>query len=218
MTIDELGNNKKAMTLAVTFIWLVHISAVIGIFLGYREWFITKTPLNLLLLVLVLIVFNPLTSKTSLGLFGLIFLGGYISEVIGVNTGLLFGDYQYGNNLGLKIAGVPLLIGINWAVLVVTTAEISKRFGSNIWLKAAIAAGLMVFLDAFIEPLAPTLDFWTWTYGHPPLFNYITWFIIAYGLILLYLKAKINGNRSVALHIFLSQLFFFCLLNIERIL
>lgn len=217
MTIDNLTNNKKVVGATIAFVWLVHVSAVIGIFLGYREWFVTKTPMNLLLLFLVLVLFNPLLSKKSLLVFGFVFAMGFLSEVVGVNTGLLFGSYQYGDNLGFKIAGVPLLIGINWAVLVVTTAEISKAAQLSIWFKAALAAGLMVLLDVFIEPLAPALDFWSWTYGHPPLFNYITWFIVAYGLIWVYLKANIRGHRQVAWHIYLSQLFFFCLLNIERI-
>lgn len=218
MTIDELTGNKKILWATIGFIWLVHVSAVIGIFIGYRDWFVTKTPLNLLLLLFVLIAFHPLRSRKSLMVFAFVFLIGFLSEVIGVNTGLLFGAYQYGGNLGFKIAGVPLLIGINWAVLVVTTAEISKNTRAPIGLKAALAAGLMVLLDFFIEPLAPGLDFWTWTYGHPPLFNYITWFIVALGLIWFYLKANIKGNKLVAWHIYLSQLFFFCLLNIERVL
>ena len=218
MTIGSLTKNKQAQLGAIGFVWLVHVSAVIGIFMGYREWFITKTPMNLLLLMLVLFIFNPLLDRKSLGVFGLVFLTGFLSEVIGVNTGLLFGDYQYGNNLGPKIAGVPLLIGINWAVLVVATAEITRETRMNILLKAALAAGLMVLLDFFIEPLAPALDFWTWTYGHPPAFNYITWYIIAFGLTWFYLRSKIAGNKTVALHIFLSQLFFFCLLNLERVL
>ena len=218
MTINELTNSRIAIWTAVGFVWLVHVSAVIGIFMGYQDWFITKTPMNLLLLLAVLVLFNPLTSTRSLGIFSPIFLVGFLSEVIGVNTGLLFGSYAYGGNLGLKIAGVPLLIGVNWAVLVVTTAEISKSITTNIWLRSAIAAGLMVLLDFFIEPVAPVLDFWSWTHGHPPMFNYITWYVIAYGLIWFYYKMRINGNRQVALHIFLSQLFFFGLLNIERIL
>ena len=80
MTIGEVTNNKKMAAVAVAFIWLVHVSAIIGIFLGYREWFITKTPMNLLLLLVVLVLFNPLTSRKSLGVFGLIFLGGFLSE------------------------------------------------------------------------------------------------------------------------------------------
>ena len=216
MLISEISKDKRAIAAVIGFVWLVHVSAVIGIFLGFDNWFIPKTPMNLLLLLVVLVLFNPLLARRSLGVFALIFLIGFLSEVIGVNTGLLFGDYEYGGNLGPKIAGVPLLIGINWAVLVVSTAEISKNFRLNIWLQSAIAAGLMVLLDFFIEPLAPVLDFWSWTYGDPPAFNYITWYIIAYGLIWFYHRARIDGNRFIALHLFLSQLFFFCLLNIER--
>lgn len=218
MTIDRLYQDKKAQNIAIFFIWLVHISAIIGIFLGYREWFITKTPMNLVLLMIVLFLFNPLMDRKSITVFAIIFAGGFLSEVIGVNTGLLFGDYRYGGNLGWKIAGVPLLIGINWAVLVVVSAEIVKSIKVPLWLRATLAAGLMVLLDAFIEPVAPALDFWHWTHGQPPAFNYVTWFVIAYGLILFYDKTAKNGNTLIARHIYFAQLFFFCLLNLEQAL
>ena len=42
-----------------------------------------------------------------------------LTEAIGVNTGLLFGTYEYGANLGFKIFGVPLIIGVNWTVLII---------------------------------------------------------------------------------------------------
>lgn len=218
MTLSSISENRKANNLAIFIIWLVHVSAVIGIFLGYREWFITKTPMNLLLLFIVLWLFHPINSKRTAGIFGVAFAIGFLAELIGVNTGLLFGSYEYGDNLGLKIGGVPLLIGVNWALLVFVTAEIFRRTNLSIWLKSALAAGLMVLLDAFIEPLAPSLDFWSWTYGHPPAFNYITWFIVAYGLVWLYFRVKITGNLKMSWNIYLSQLFFFGFLNIERVI
>ena len=35
-----------------------------------------------------------------------IFFVGMIAEILGVQYGLIFGNYQYGNNLGLKLLGV----------------------------------------------------------------------------------------------------------------
>ena len=49
----------------------------------------------------------------------LIFLIGMFSEFIGVNYGVIFGEYIYGNNLGFKLFGVPFLIGLNWVILTV---------------------------------------------------------------------------------------------------
>ncbi len=53
-----------------------------------------------------------------------------LSEIIGVNSALLFGDYSYGSVLGLKIGGVPVLIGVTWAFVTVAAwqlVSLSKR-------------------------------------------------------------------------------------------
>ena len=46
-----------------------------------------------------------------------------ITESLGVNYGLIFGNYEYGNNLGFKFFGVPFLIGINWIILTAISAN-----------------------------------------------------------------------------------------------
>ena len=38
-------------------------------------------------------------------------------ELVGTKTGMLFGDYSYGKVLGPALQGVPLIIGINWFIM-----------------------------------------------------------------------------------------------------
>ena len=209
---------KRVLWLTIGFLWLVHLSAVIGINLGYEEWFITKTPFNLLLIFVSMLLLYPLTEKRSFLVFLWIFLGGMIAEIIGVNTGLLFGDYVYAHNLGPKIGGVPILIGINWAVLVICGAEIANQTQFSLYVKAAIGALLMVLLDFLIEPLAPGLGFWSWTTPDAPLFNYITWFVLAFLLNVLFLKSGVKGNKTLVVNIYLTQLVFFGSLYVTKIL
>ena len=47
---------------------------------------------------------------------------GFFIEVIGVKTGFIFGSYYYGAAMGIKILAVPLLIGLNWSILVYSTS------------------------------------------------------------------------------------------------
>ena len=61
-----------------------------------------------------------------IAVFLIAFAIGFSAELIGVHSGMLFGNYSYGNNLGLKLAEVPLIIGINWGVLAVTSASITE--------------------------------------------------------------------------------------------
>ena len=203
---------------AIGFLWLVHVAAVIGISLGFKDWFAEKTPFNLLLILGIMVWFYPMFRRKTIIAFGVIFITGMLAELIGVNTGLLFGDYVYGSNLGPKVGGVPLLIGINWALLVLCSAEIAKSFKVPFFFQAIIGATLMVFLDFFIEPVAPILDFWLWNAGEAPFFNFITWFILALLLNLFYISRKIDGDRIITIHVYLTQLVFFACLYVANLI
>jgi putative membrane protein len=195
---------------SIFLVWLVTISGIIGIVLGHLEWFISKTPFNLLLGILLLIWnFPPKNGWSSLLPWTLIFIFGIGAELIGVNTGLLFGKYSYGKNLGFKIYGVPPLIGINWVLLTFLTATISKRFFKTQWSSIFIGALLMVGLDFLIEPVAPHFDFWSWEQGFPPIRNFIDWFVLSVAFQIIVRKEIPEDEHALPIHHFLSQLVFF---------
>jgi len=201
---------KKNKTILFGILYLFQISAIIGISIRFQEWFITKTPLLLLLNLVFLVLLYPLQLK-NLGVLLFLFFAGMGVEWFGIRNDFLFGAYYYGNNLGPKVYGVPFLIGCNWLVLVVSTAAIARKFLKNKWLVASFGAFLMVFLDFFIEPYAPKFDFWIWEKGHAPLQNFIAWFIISCILqfVFIHFYKKKASNFGIALHIYISQLIFF---------
>lgn len=200
--------NQKLVHLAIFLIWLFHLSAVIGIVLGYKEWFISKTPLNLLACTLLFVLLFPMRHTRNWVVFGLFFLVSMFAEWLGANHSLLFGSYDYGNNLGYKIDGVPLFIGVNWALLTFITGALSSQFGTNIWIKATLGALFMVFLDILMEQSAPSFDFWS--FGESvPLENYLTWFGLAFLFHFIFQKSRIEGNFILSVHLFLAQLIFF---------
>jgi putative membrane protein len=47
-------------------------------------------------------------------------------EVVGVKTGLIFGEYKYGSTLGIKLFEVPLIIGFNWVFVILGSISISR--------------------------------------------------------------------------------------------
>ena len=192
----------------IFLIWLFHISAVIGVSLGHKKWFIEKTPLNLLVCTVLFIWIYPIASQKKWMVFGLFFLFGMFVEWLGANYSLLFGSYDYGDNLGLKLDGVPLFIGVNWALLTFITGEISSRTQTNLWGRSAVGASLMVFLDFLMEQSAPSFDFWSFG-DEVPLENYVTWFVIAFGFHLIFQKGNIQGNFPISLHLFIAQVAFF---------
>ena len=205
-TVEFLKEHREA--LSIFTVWLFTTSALIGFTLGNASWFLPKTPLNLGIGFLLLLVNIPLKSK-GLMVVAVAMLVGFFMEVIGVATGKIFGIYFYGENLGLKVLEVPLMIGVYWGVLVVITHQIGRTFASSLLGSSLIGASLMVFLDYFMEHMAGTFDFWYFKGGMAPFQNFLSWFIIAFLLQLLIFKFLPRKGSKYAYHLYLSQLFFF---------
>lgn len=191
-------------------IWLVTLSGMTGIWLGHGDWFLSKTPFNLMLgLGLLYWNFTLKNGISSLLIWLTVYFMGMCVEIVGVNTGLLFGSYQYGDNLGLKFCGVPVMIGVNWVVLTFLTATICKRFIRHSWLAPICGAILMVALDFLIEPIAPIFDFWHWDGGYAPLRNFVDWFLVALLMQMIVKNDLPEGKHPLPLHHFASQVVFF---------
>lgn len=204
----QTKTSPKTIYFAVLIIWLFHISAIVGISIGYENWFVNKTPLNLLVSAILFVLIYPINSLKKIGLLITFFVIGMFVEWLGVNHGLLFGTYSYGENLGVKFDGVPLFIGMYWALLTFITAEIAALVSKNISIKIVTASFLMVVLDVFMEQLAPRFDFWS--FGDiVPLSNYITWFAVAVLLQTILSYSKVSGNKKISIHLYVVQLIFF---------
>jgi putative membrane protein len=205
----SLRSGSYKLPFSIFLLVLFHLSAIIGISLGYREWFVEKTAFTLLLSFILLIWNFPLETTKKWLLVGVFFFSGMLAEWIGVNTGLLFGDYAYGENMGPKLDGVPYFIGIYWAVLTFITGSISCKVSQKMPIRIFTGASLMVLLDYAMETSAPIFDFWTFEGGTAPIENYITWFIVAALLHLLYQKAQPQGSFKFSISLYLVLLMFF---------
>src|SRR5574343_124233 len=75
-------------------------------------------PFHLLLMLGIVLWNNTSWNKHFIIFSILILLFSFIIEMIGTNTGLIFGEYTYGRTLGIKLWNTPLLIAVNWFVLV----------------------------------------------------------------------------------------------------
>ena len=137
------------------------------------------TPYVLLLFGLF-ILFSALLEETRRLLLwaGLTFVFTIIIEAIGVATGKVFGAYIYGDILGPKIFGVPLLIGFNWTVVILGISSFVFRLLKTRWIAIVLAGLGGVLFDFVMEPVATALGYWTWSGGNIPLQNYVAWFVI----------------------------------------
>jgi len=207
LLFEEIHPN--AQNISIFVIWLFHISAIVGISLGYFDWFATKTPLNLMMVTGLLLFNFPLNTLKKLILFAIIFVLGMTVEWIGVHYDFLFGSYTYGDNLGAKLDGVPWLIGANWAILILICGAIADKLKAKTYIKILFGAFLMVLLDFFIEVPAAYFDYWHWEIGHAPLQNFIAWYLISSAMLWLYYKFKVEGNFKFGFHLYISQFVYF---------
>lgn len=200
---------KDKVILGSFIVWLFHISAIIGISIGYQNWFIEKTPLNLVIVTVCFFWVFPIKSKRNLLLFLLFCFLGIFAEWLGVTYGLIFGSYSYGANFGPKILGVPWLIGVKWAMLTFVCSIIANQYVKNKWIASMFAALLMLLLDFFMEKSAPIFDFWEFKGGVAPLQNYIGWFGIALLFQFILNQKKPEGNIIFSYCVYFAQLLFF---------
>ena len=108
--IELLVPRERTTQISVCMIWLFHISGALGILYGDREFFLQTTPINLFF-TLVLLFANLKNPDRRMGWAAILaFTLGMLVEILGVNYGLIFGTYSYGENLGVKVLGVPVLI------------------------------------------------------------------------------------------------------------
>ena len=190
------------------FLILVYISGSIG-FVVNPTFFSPFTPYTLLLTCFVFLIHGPLADKKFLFAFFSIAFLGFIIEVIGVKTGLIFGKYSYGDGLGYKLLNVPLVISINWAMLICAGIIAVSSIFTNKIAVLIVAALLVTSIDLLIEQVAPKLDFWLFEGGFPSLHNYFGWIGVAFFTSYFFYPTLVKGNRTVSLIILILQIIFF---------
>jgi putative membrane protein len=170
------------------------------------------TPLSLLLLMLLFFVYHDRRDRKFWMAMIIIFLTGYGIEVVGVKTGRIFGEYEYGNILGIKLLEVPLIIGINWVIMVYGALAISSLVKWGRLAGSLLAALIMTASDFFIEKFAILSGMWSWQSQDPPLQNYLAWLIFSFAFCLLAYPSIAGKTRKVGIHGYLYQLIFFILI------
>ncbi|MFC4262680.1 carotenoid biosynthesis protein [Ferruginibacter yonginensis] len=218
---------QQATAVAILF----HAIGLIGILFFDSNLMAKATPLNMLLMLGLLFYTQEKINTPFLVFFAVCFVTGIVVEIIGTSSGLLFGNYAYGPTLGVGVKNVPLLIGVNWFIIVyccgVTVYTILQKLSAKLsevtgaptpaihFITIVVdAAFLAVLFDWVLEPIAVKLGYWQWLGdGTIPFYNYVCWFVISAALLAVFNILSFNKRNIFAVNLLLIMLLFFMLLR-----
>lgn len=153
---------------------------------------------------------------------GFVLVASFLLELIGVQTGAIFGAYGYLDVLQPVIWSVPAAIGFAWLGMIISSVVLAQRLIRNQTksqlLVGLLAAVFMVIFDLFMEPAAVKLSYWQWRENAIPVRNYFVWLV--FGGIFSYIGLRFGlferKMSTVAVHAYVAQLLYFLIVNLSR--
>ncbi len=193
----------KNFTYVVSFFVIFYAVGIAGMLIPYTFPLFVKTALAF---------FHPKFTPKAIVVFLIIYFFGFFVEVYGVNTGIIFGHYAYGDGLGTKLFNTPLIIGLNWLMLIYIASSIFENVRIHTVLKIILASGIMLIYDLIIEQIAPDMHMWEFSGNQVPLQNYAGWFLIAVFFHSLIKIFRVQTKNRLAAVILICQVVFFLFL------
>lgn len=205
----HLDSNLLPFTLWITesLLWLINILALIAVIIVNK---LDRQRLQIWILICAVATF--------------------LLEIIGTNTGLIFGNYNYGTVFYFQFFGTPLLIGLKWVVVILGSVTAAKfiiftflnklkvienpESLSFIFLVSFLASLVATLFDWFLEPVAIKLGYWSWDGGFIPFTNYLAWFIITFVFSFFLYLMKIKLKPSFLFKWFWLQFLFIAIINL----
>ena len=216
MLKDTFANNR-GLIISGVFI-LFNLVGLIGLSLpSLRPSFLQVIPLHLLFMFILIGINHHQIDNWFLLFIILTCSLGFAAEWLGVHTNILFGKYHYGQVLGIKLAGIPLTICINWFIVIYTVGVTTIRLKiKNTLARILVGAIILVLLDLLIEPVAIRFDYRQWQANSVPFFNYVSWFFLSVIMLYFFELFKFKRQNWAATILLISQFVFFGVFNIER--
>jgi putative membrane protein len=211
--MDKMLKAGRRQHLLLLIAVIFHAVGLTGIGILHSDTIAASTPLHLILMGLLTLISFSDQLKPFLIWAAITAMVSFWAEWLGVHTGWLFGSYRYGAVLGTRAFDIPLLIGMNWVVVVAGACSIAGRYFRSGWISIPVAACLAAGYDFILEPVAIKLSYWRWLTPEIPPFNYICWFAFAGLFAVIWNKLQLRGNIFAA-GLFVLQLIFFILLRV----
>lgn len=186
--------------LAGALLFLASYEALLPDFLSYN-------PLMILVGTLVMRLplisgLTPLIDRRFLAGLGSLTVYSYLIEFIGVKTGLPYGNFSYGIELGPMIAGkVPLGLPLFFIPLVINSYILSillfPEKTENPFYLFSLPLGTVILLDLILDPAAVAINFWSYSGGvfyGVPITNYLGW-VLSAGVAVTIITVSLNNSK-----------------------
>ena len=215
MGLKHIAIPRPEPSKAIRAMSSILLVGIIGFAIPFsRPVFQAMTPIMILLAVLGLIRYHDGDRNLKMVAITLFILfAGFGVEVLGVKTGVIFGAYSYGTVLMPKIMETPLIIGVNWLLLVYTARAMVEYWDTTEWIKVPVVAILVTVFDIVLEPVAIKLGFWSWAGDSVPFQNYFAWFVIALVFSGIIAVSKVKLLNEMGGPLFFMLFLFFLVLN-----
>jgi len=129
----------------------------------------------------------PAVGRRAAAALGALVAYAYAVEYVGVTTGVPYGEFAYGVDLGPTVGGIPAALPVFFVPLVINAYLLcvlllgDRARSGPVRLGAVIAATLL--MDVVLDPGAVALGFWAYADGGAfygvPLSNYAGWVLSA---------------------------------------
>lgn len=129
----------------------------------------------------------PLVDRRAAAGVGLLAAYAYGIEYVGVHTGVPYGEFRYGVDLGPMVGGVPVGLPVFFLPLVLNAYLLCQlllgRRAERTGLRLGVVVATVLAMDAVLDPGAVDLGFWVYPGGGAfygvPLSNYAGWVLSA---------------------------------------
>lgn len=164
----------------------------------------------------------PLIDRRALAGLSALALFTWGIELMGVLTGLPYGEFSYGVELGPMLFDlVPLGLPVFYFPILLNSYLLALLFlgQSSFPRRFALTLGLVIVLDLILDPGAVALGFWGWddpgAYYGVPAINYVGWLIsgsVAVAALQLSFDHEVVSTRLETCGFFLDDLVSFLVL------
>jgi putative membrane protein len=135
--------------------------------------------------------------KRTAAFFAISAIVSWLFEYVGVATGAVYGPYHYGDTLGPKLGGVPVIIPLAWFMMIYPSWEVAGALlgdsyapaGAVLAGRVLVASMVMTMWDTVMDPGMAASGSWVWERGGPyfgvPFSNYLGWLVTTFSVYLL---------------------------------